>query len=127
MLTDEARVITSASKPYKIMHTNAAWSRLTGFKFTEAAGQTCALLQGPKTEESVLSLLEASITAKQPLEDPRDICGLMEQAAIAQVRTAHLGTVIAAKSGGKRNLSATNGQACFCTLPQLRLPKLRLR
>ena len=33
----------------------------------------------------------------------------------------------AAKSGGKRNLSATNGQACFCTLPQLRLPKLRLR
>ncbi len=31
----------------------------------------------------------------------------------------------AAKSGGKRNLSATNGQACFCALPQLRLLNLR--
>ena len=67
MLTDEARVITSATKPYKIMHTNAAWSRVTGFKFTEASGKTCAILQGPETEKSVLSLLEASVSGNRPI------------------------------------------------------------
>eukprot|EP00316_Scyphosphaera_apsteinii_P020111 CAMPEP_0119300274 /NCGR_PEP_ID=MMETSP1333-20130426/2234_1 /TAXON_ID=418940 /ORGANISM="Scyphosphaera apsteinii, Strain RCC1455" /LENGTH=638 /DNA_ID=CAMNT_0007301985 /DNA_START=25 /DNA_END=1941 /DNA_ORIENTATION=- len=63
-LTDEARVITSMGKPFKIMHTNTAWSRITGFKFTEAVGKTCALLHGPKTEADVLDLLEESLARK---------------------------------------------------------------
>ena len=67
MLSEDARVITSASKPYKIMHTNAAWSRLTGHKFADAAGETCGILQGPGTEKSVLSLLDASIESKRPI------------------------------------------------------------
>jgi len=62
-LTDEARVITCAAKPYKIMHTNAAWSKLTGFKFVEAAGKTCSLLQGPATEANVLAVLEAGVSS----------------------------------------------------------------
>ena len=67
-LTDEARIVTSASKPYAIMHTNAAWSKATGYKFTEASGKTCAILQGPETESAVLSLL--SYMLKAPMVPP---------------------------------------------------------
>eukprot|EP00327_Prymnesium_parvum_P016151 CAMPEP_0113234096 /NCGR_PEP_ID=MMETSP0008_2-20120614/2836_1 /TAXON_ID=97485 /ORGANISM="Prymnesium parvum" /LENGTH=599 /DNA_ID=CAMNT_0000080925 /DNA_START=55 /DNA_END=1854 /DNA_ORIENTATION=- /assembly_acc=CAM_ASM_000153 len=68
LLTDEPRIITTATRPYRILHTNAAWSKVTGYKFTEAAGKTCSILQGPATEASVLTLLEAGIGGGQPLK-----------------------------------------------------------
>lgn len=62
-ISDEPRCITSATKPYKIMHTNAAWSKATGYKFTDASGKTCSILQGPETEQAMLNILEKGITA----------------------------------------------------------------
>ena len=35
-LTTECRLVTTASRPFKIVHTNRAWSELTQFKFSEA-------------------------------------------------------------------------------------------
>lgn len=48
-ISDEARVITLAGPPFKIVHTNRAWHNVTGYKFTEVANQTSAFLQGPDT------------------------------------------------------------------------------
>jgi len=64
-LTTECRIVTTATRPYTIVHTNRAWSELTQYKFTEAVGQTCSFLQGPATQTAALQLLEAAIEAKQ--------------------------------------------------------------
>ena len=42
-LTDQPRVVTTAAAPYTIVHTNKAWSELTGYKFHEVSGKTMSL------------------------------------------------------------------------------------
>ena len=49
-LSDDARIVTAATPPYTIVHTNTAWSKITGYKFHEVVGKTPAFLQGPATE-----------------------------------------------------------------------------
>ena len=34
-ITPEARIVTTATYPYTIVHTNRAWSEMTGYRFTE--------------------------------------------------------------------------------------------
>jgi len=60
-LSDECRVITMGAPPFTIVHTNKAWSQLTGYKFIEVANRTSGFLQGPHTEHTVLQELHASV------------------------------------------------------------------
>mmetsp|Transcript_20642 Transcript_20642/g.52550 ORF Transcript_20642/g.52550 Transcript_20642/m.52550 type:complete len:328 (+) Transcript_20642:58-1041(+) len=64
-LTDEPRVITRGKPPFAILHTNKAWSKLTGYKFTEVAYRTTAFLQGPDTEQDLLLKLQEACRAGQ--------------------------------------------------------------
>lgn len=52
--------------PYPIVHTNKAWAKLTGFKFTEVANKTNTFLQGPHTEPERLQVLQEAVRAGQP-------------------------------------------------------------
>jgi len=61
MLTDDCRVITSGQAPYTIVHTNKAWSQLTGFKYLEVANKSHGFLQGPHTEREALAELKAAV------------------------------------------------------------------
>ena len=40
-ITPEARIITTATYPYTIVHTNRAWSEMTGYRFTEVVRADC--------------------------------------------------------------------------------------
>ena len=42
-------IVTTAEYPFRIVHTNAAWSELCGWQSHEVLGSTCALLQGKAT------------------------------------------------------------------------------
>mmetsp|Transcript_3148 Transcript_3148/g.9817 ORF Transcript_3148/g.9817 Transcript_3148/m.9817 type:complete len:317 (-) Transcript_3148:37-987(-) len=59
-LSDECRVITTGSAPFNIVHTNKAWSKLTGFKFTEVANRSNSFLQGPHTEAKLVERMRAA-------------------------------------------------------------------
>ena len=60
-ISELAVCVTSAFPPYEIMHTNRAWSDLTGWSFVEVAGETCRILQGEATSpEAIASLRVAS-------------------------------------------------------------------
>lgn len=65
-LTDQPRVVTSASPPYAIVHTNKAWCEATGFTFLDVVGKTCTCLQGPATEGLALRELHAALAERQP-------------------------------------------------------------
>jgi len=62
-ISDDSRVITLAESPHAILHTNKAWSRLTGFKFTEIANCSNHFLQGPHTERDTLEQLRDAVGA----------------------------------------------------------------
>lgn len=47
--SDDARVITSATRPFVIEHVNGAWTKLCGYDPDECLGKTLAILQGPDT------------------------------------------------------------------------------
>ena len=47
--TSDARVITEAAPPYRIVHVNAAWCTTTGYPSSAFIGNTCKLLQGSET------------------------------------------------------------------------------
>jgi len=65
-LSDEARVITLAAPPFRIVHTNKGWSNVTGFKFVEVVNQSNKVLQGPDTEkENVRMLARACLSGKR--------------------------------------------------------------
>lgn len=65
-ITDDARCITTAQHPYKIVHTNKAWASLTKYKYAQAANKTPPeLLHGPDTETAARDLLRAAVKSKQ--------------------------------------------------------------
>jgi PAS domain S-box-containing protein len=68
LLSDECKVITMGSPPFSIVHTNRAWSQLTGYKFTEVANRTSGFLQGPHTEKLALQELRAAVHKGQPTQ-----------------------------------------------------------
>jgi len=49
--SEDARVVTTAKRPFVIEHVNDAWTKLCGFTAEEAVGKTLAILQGPDTEK----------------------------------------------------------------------------
>jgi len=59
-ITDEPRVITRGSPPFSILHTNKAWSTLTGYKFAEVVNRSTSFLQGPETERDQLLKLQVA-------------------------------------------------------------------
>ena len=70
-LTSEARVVTTATPPYRIVHTNAAWAAITGYRFHEVADKTCAFLRppghGPSEDPGVKKLHEA-LAKQRPID-----------------------------------------------------------
>jgi len=62
----QARVITSAKRPYQIMHVNRAWENLCGFAAEEAVGQTFGIMQGPATNGNSLYELQHRLSAGRP-------------------------------------------------------------
>lgn len=47
--SDEARVITSASRPFVIEYVNGPWTKLCGYDTDECVGKTLGIIQGPET------------------------------------------------------------------------------
>jgi len=68
-LTGDARIVTRSTPPYSIVHTNRAWSDITGYKFTEIVGNTCAFLQGGKTVGPALKSLHKALEARKPCHE----------------------------------------------------------
>jgi PAS domain S-box-containing protein len=64
-LTQEARVVTQAAPPWRIVHISKAWSELTGWRFTEVVGRTCALLQGEGTDVAGLAELHTALSVHE--------------------------------------------------------------
>lgn len=67
-LSQDARVVTTATAPYTLVHVNKAWSKITGYRFTEVVGTSCAFLQGPATASKVLETLNAAIRSRKPIK-----------------------------------------------------------
>jgi PAS domain S-box-containing protein len=66
--THEAIVVTSAELDYpgpKVVFVNQAFTRMTGYTTKEMAGKTPRILQGPKTERSVLEQLRRNLLQGQ--------------------------------------------------------------
>lgn len=57
--SDDARVITSASRPFVIEHVNGAWTKLCGYDPDECLGKTLAILQGPDTNMDAVHQVNA--------------------------------------------------------------------
>ena len=66
--TATARIVTSLEAPHIIIHTNAAWAELTGWRFTEVAGKSLGFLQGPETPGPALDVLHDAIRKKCPVQ-----------------------------------------------------------
>jgi len=58
----EARVVTEASRPFRITHVNEAWTDLCGFTAEEACGQTLRCLQGEETDANTVAQLVEDCT-----------------------------------------------------------------
>ena len=56
-------VITEAGKGYPIVYVNSAFCELTGYGPHEVMGKSPSILQGPKTDETVIKQLNADISA----------------------------------------------------------------
>jgi len=67
-ITDVARIVTSSEEPYTIVHTNAAWAKITGYKFHEVVGKPCTFLHGPETQRDKLQALHVALREKKPIE-----------------------------------------------------------
>mmetsp|Transcript_42138 Transcript_42138/g.98824 ORF Transcript_42138/g.98824 Transcript_42138/m.98824 type:complete len:527 (-) Transcript_42138:112-1692(-) len=61
----EARVITEAQRPFKIVHVNDSWAMLCGFGQKEVLGNTLNMIQGPATDPNALRDLIQRIQARE--------------------------------------------------------------
>ena len=59
----DALMITKAERSYPIVYVNEAFTKLTGYGADEVVGKTPAILQGPKTDRSVLERLREDLSA----------------------------------------------------------------
>ena len=57
-------VLTEYDHPYRIIHTNAAWTDLCGYQNHEVAGMTLAFLQGEATDRDDIQELLNSATVR---------------------------------------------------------------
>jgi PAS domain S-box-containing protein len=64
-ITDDARVVTTIDPPYSIIHTNKAWHDACGYKFSEVAGGSCSILQGPATEPEGRAIMQRALEARE--------------------------------------------------------------
>jgi len=61
LLSNAPTMITTATAPYMIVHTNRAWSALTGYQFLEVAGKSPAFLQGPATSRKEIAEMSSAL------------------------------------------------------------------
>lgn len=64
--SEEARVITEATAPFRITHVNDAWTSLCGFTGEEAVGKTLGCLQGDDTDFGAVSSLVKDCKSGRP-------------------------------------------------------------
>ena len=62
----EARVITEATRPFRITHVNEAWTQLCGFSADEACGETLRILQGEETDSAMVQELVNDCVEQKP-------------------------------------------------------------
>jgi len=62
----QARVITSAQRPYRIQAANQTWTELCGFTSEESIGCTFGIMQGPGTNMKSLKDFAAKLSSGQP-------------------------------------------------------------
>ena len=62
----EARVITEATRPFRITHVNEAWTQLCGFSAEEARGETLRILQGEETDSAMVQDLVNDCIEQKP-------------------------------------------------------------
>ena len=55
-------MITKAEPGYPVIYVNDAFAEITGYSLEEIAGQSPALLQGPKTDRAVLNRLNQALS-----------------------------------------------------------------
>mmetsp|Transcript_16218 Transcript_16218/g.21852 ORF Transcript_16218/g.21852 Transcript_16218/m.21852 type:complete len:432 (-) Transcript_16218:305-1600(-) len=55
--SNEPRVITEATRPFRITHVNDAWTNLCGYTSEEACGKTLGMLQGEMTDAETVAKL----------------------------------------------------------------------
>lgn len=59
---DQARVITTAEAPHRIVFANRAWEQLCGYSASEVQGRTgLSFLQGPHTDPHCISKVSAAV------------------------------------------------------------------
>jgi PAS domain S-box-containing protein len=62
--TEDARFITTADSPCIIVHVSPAWTRVCGYLAEEALGRPLSILQGPRTDRTVILRFMESIRRK---------------------------------------------------------------
>lgn len=55
--SNQARVITEASAPFRISHVNSAWEKMCGYSNNECRGESLSIIQGPETDMSAITAL----------------------------------------------------------------------
>lgn len=65
----KAVVVTTAASPHKIVHVNAAWEDLCGYRRSEALDRTLSLIQGPDTNAQLASNTVQRVLARQQGQD----------------------------------------------------------
>jgi PAS domain S-box-containing protein len=58
-------MITRANAGYPILYVNSAFTELTGYSYDEVVGKEPGLLQGPKTDQSLLHKLRETLESDQ--------------------------------------------------------------
>jgi hypothetical protein len=57
----DARIITEAREPFRIVHVNDVWCKVCGVDAEESLGKTCATLQGRGTSKATLAMLRQAL------------------------------------------------------------------
>ena len=58
-------MITSADEGYPALYVNTAFTELTGYSYDEVVGKDPGILQGPKTDQSLLQKLRETLESGQ--------------------------------------------------------------